>query len=86
MALNLTVNVTGDDNVAIFGVCLPRFVLIAVPAFVLCVLCVAALLIAKEINWQMRVILINIFAADVLLAGKCCAVLGSSYSGKTGTR
>ena len=65
MALNLT---GIDENAyfwAISSVFVARFVLITVPALVLCVLCVAALLIAKEINWQMRVILINIFAADV---------------------
>lgn len=42
------------------------FFLFALPTLVLCCLCVIALLLAKAINWQIRVVLINVFAAEIV--------------------
>ena len=42
------------------------FVVFALPALIMCLLCVVALFIAdRSINWPMRVTIINLFAAEV---------------------
>jgi hypothetical protein len=41
------------------------FSLIVLPTLILCLLCVLALLFAEDIDWQMRVPLINIFVAEI---------------------
>lgn len=41
------------------------FLLLALPLLVLSVLCLLALFFADDINWKMRVLLINIFAVDI---------------------
>lgn len=62
-------NLTGIDPALYFSVStavnVGLFSFIAVPALILCVLCVLALFLAKDIIWHMRVLLINIFAADI---------------------
>jgi hypothetical protein len=57
-ALSLTYAVSSAVNVGIFLV-------IVLPAFTLCLLCVVALFLADVINWPMRVITINLLAAEV---------------------
>lgn len=44
------------------------FLVLVLPATFLNVLCVMALLLAKNIKWQIKVVLINVFAADLILA------------------
>ena len=65
MALNLSgldpdlyFNVNTSAQVGLFFIAV-------LPTLILCLLCVVALLFASSINWQMRVVLINIFAADI---------------------
>lgn len=41
------------------------FFVVVLPALILCLLCVVALPFAEGINWPIRVILIDIFAADI---------------------
>ena len=41
------------------------FFLIALPALILILLCVVALLFAKSINWPIRIVLIDIYAAEI---------------------
>lgn len=41
------------------------FFFLALPGFILCVLCVVGLLLAQNMKWQMLVLLVNIFAVEV---------------------
>ena len=41
------------------------FFLIVLPALILILVCVVALLFAKTINWPIRIVLINIYAAEI---------------------
>lgn len=41
------------------------FFIVVLPTLTLCLLCVLALLFAEGINWPMRVVLINVLAADI---------------------
>ena len=51
-----------DSNVAINT---SLFLFLVLPPLLLCLLCVLALAFAKEINKKIRVLLINIFAAEI---------------------
>lgn len=66
MAFNLTgmnVDLYFSVNIAInVGI----FSLLILPSFILCLLCVVALLFAEEINWPMRVLIINILASEIV--------------------
>ena len=65
----MALNFTGIDESVYFVANsvanIALFVFIALPMIFLCVLCVVALLIDKDINWSLRMILINIFAANI---------------------
>lgn len=47
------------------AVLLGMFIFIVLPILILCVLCIVALFLVKEIDWKMRALLINIFAAEI---------------------
>ena len=55
---NLYFTVNSSTHVGLFFIAV-------LPTLILCLLCVVALFFASSIKWQMRVILINIFAADI---------------------
>lgn len=66
MAFNLTgtnVELYFSVNAAIHA---GIFTFTALPAFMLCLLSVVALFFAHEINWPMRVLIINILAAEII--------------------
>ena len=65
MALNLTgvdLEVFFDINVAVNVLLFTFFVL---PPFLLCLLCIVALVFAGKLNKKIRILLINIFAAEI---------------------
>lgn len=66
MAFNLTgeneglyLGINSAINAAIFSFTI-------LPTLILCILCVMAMFFAKEVNWPMRVLIINILAAEVV--------------------
>lgn len=66
MAFNLTgtnVELYFSVNAAVHA---GIFTFMALPTFLLCLLCVVALFFAEEINWPMRVLIINILAAEMI--------------------
>ena len=44
---------------------LSLFILVVLPTFALCLLCVVALLIADTLNWPIRIALINVFSGEL---------------------
>ena len=65
MAFNLSttdLKVYFDANVAV-NICL--FMFLVLPPFLLCLVCVVALVFATEINVKIRLLLINIYAAEI---------------------
>ena len=62
-------NLTGIDVDLYFAVntsvSILLFGLVVLPTLILCMLCVLALFLAKDLVWQMKAPLINIFAAEV---------------------
>ena len=52
-----------DINTA---VSISLFLILVLPPLLLCVLCVLALVFAKEINSKIRLLLINIFAVEIM--------------------
>ena len=56
--MNLYFAVNTSVNILLFG-------LVVLPTLILCVLCVLALFLAEGLIWQMKVLLINLFAAEV---------------------
>ena len=77
MAINLT---SFDDSVIYIinpAVSISYFVFLCLPAIILFLLCVVALLLTKTININLRVILLNVFAAEIsLLLGVTVLFLG----------
>ena len=66
MAFNLSnvdLKLLFDANTA---ATISMFTLLVLPPFLLCLLCMLALVFAKEINLKIRLLLINIFTAEVL--------------------
>ena len=64
MSFNITA--LGFDEDLFFAVVFTvLFAVLVLPAVVLNAVCVVALLLAKAITWQIRVIIINIFVADI---------------------
>ena len=63
-------NLTGVDPEMFFAintaVHVSIFSLLTVPTIILCVLCVVALLLTKEIHWKIRMVLINVLAAELV--------------------
>ena len=41
------------------------FLIVVLPTLILCLLCALALLLAEDIDWQMRILLNNIFVAEI---------------------
>ena len=72
MAFNITGIVNQEEffvvNTAIH---VSLFCALILPAMILCVVSIAALIFAKDVNWPVKVLLINILAAD--LAGTAAA-------------
>ena len=65
MAFNLNttdLKVYFDANVAV-NICL--FMFLVLPPFLLCLVCIVALVFATEINVKIRLLLINIYAAEI---------------------
>ena len=67
-----SVNITGFDRELFVAVNstlhIGIFFLLCLPNIILCVLCVAALVLAKGINWKIKTAIINIFAAEFALS------------------
>ena len=65
----MSFNLTGVDldlyNSIHSGIQFGIFFLIVLPALILILLCMVALLFAKSINWPIRIVLINIYAAEI---------------------
>ena len=85
MAFNITGIVNQEDffivNTAIH---VSLFCALTLPAMILCVVCIAALIFAKDVNWPIRVLLINILAADLTqTAAACCFSAVSGVSTKS---
>ena len=63
------------------------FFLIVLPALILILVCVVALLVSKSINWPIRIVLINIYAAEICYwLGTAVIFLGFPVRAHTGSK
>ena len=65
---NIAVNLTGMDLDLSFSLNnIGLFFMVVLPTFIVCVLCVVALLQAKEMNLATRILLLSTLAANITL-------------------
>ena len=67
--MDLLYNLTGLNQEVYFAVNSAAYILlflaISLPSLILCILCILALFFAKDVNWKMRALIINMFAAEI---------------------
>ena len=67
--MDLLYNLTGLNQEVYFAVNSAAYILlflaISLPSLILCILCILALFFAKDVNWIMKALIINMFAAEI---------------------
>ena len=84
MAFNIT-GIVNQEEFFVVNTAIHVFLfsVLTLPAMILCLVCIAALIFAKDVNWPVKVLLINILAADLAAtaASYFSAVSGVSTKG-----
>ena len=66
ITVNMSTNITGLIGEIYSGYQLISFFLFTVPTFLLSILTIIALISAKDIDWNMRIILSNVFVSEIV--------------------